>query len=238
MHLPCRNRRDQEGSLGSRSSTESKSAQYKQARYQPRQRSVVPRRCASTRSSDSTCSHAPVQYRLSEARAEVHAGRSRGVSRPSRTRVAVCDRADDHRRTAGSLAGRHRQQRPGAVQVEDARRPLGCRGEATRPCNMYPAWRACSGSTCDTSASERVSGTSCQPGRSIACRTDTRRASTACSGCWPSTASECSSTSSERSSRGGENLYCRHFSGNVTLQAGTMCLPAQTRVTSPFSCRE
>ena len=44
---------------------------------------------------------------------------------------------------------------------------------------------------------ERASGTSCQPGRSIACRTDTRRASTACSVCWPSTASECSSTSSE-----------------------------------------
>ena len=37
------------------------------------------------------------------------------------------------------------------------------------------------GSICARSASERMSGTSCQPGRSIACRRDTRRASTVCS---------------------------------------------------------
>ena len=59
---------------------------------------------------------------------------------------------------------------------------------------------------CGRSASGSASGTSCQPGRSIARRTDTRRASTACSVCWPSTASECSSTSSERSSGGPANL--------------------------------
>ena len=41
------------------------------------------------------------------------------------------------------------------------------RGEATRRCSMRPAPRACAGSNCATSASERMSGTSCQPGRSI-----------------------------------------------------------------------
>ena len=70
-------------------------------------------------------------------------------------------------------------------------------------------WRACSGSICGRSASERVSGTSCQPGRSIGCRTDTRRASTACSVCWPSIASECSSTSSETSSGGAAESLLR-----------------------------
>ena len=36
-------------------------------------------------------------------------GRPRRVSRPSRAGVAVSDGADDHRRTAGSLVGRHGQ---------------------------------------------------------------------------------------------------------------------------------
>ena len=70
-------------------------------------------------------------------------------------------------------------------QVEDARRPLDRPGKATRRYNMHPAWRACSGSICDRSALERVSGTNCQPGRSIGYRTDIRRASTACSVYWP-----------------------------------------------------
>jgi hypothetical protein len=83
----------------------------------------------------------------------------------------------------------------------------GCRershvlpGEATRPCNMPRARPACGGSICGRSASERASGTGCQPGRLIGCRIDTRRASMACSVSWPSDASECSSPSSETNS--------------------------------------
>jgi hypothetical protein len=187
-----------------------------------RQRSLVRRTCAHRRDCRTRRARAhQFQHRLSETRTEFLAGRSRGVSRPSRARVAVSDGADDHRRTAGSLAGRHRQQRSGAVQVAGARRPLGCAGEATRRCNMRPAWRAYSGSICDRSASERVCGTSCQRGRSIGCRTDTRRTSTACSVCWPSTASGCSSTSSETSLGGGEICVADTSAGRAVCATNT-----------------
>ena len=60
--------------------------------------------------------------------------RSRGRSRAAGDRVAVCDGEDDHRRPAGSIAGRLRQQRSGAVQDADARRPLRCALERRQDC--------------------------------------------------------------------------------------------------------
>ena len=60
------------------------------------------------------------------ARPRVFASRSRELSRASGAGVAVSDGADDDRRTAGATVGRHREQRSGAVQGTDARRPLPC----------------------------------------------------------------------------------------------------------------
>ena len=109
---------------------------------------------------------------------------------------------------AGSIAGRHRQQRSGAVQDADARRSLRCAVERRQDravCVRRGALAAARAAPGRPRSARR--GTSCQPGRSIECRRDTRRASTACSVCWPSAASACGSTSRKASSAGaGESV--------------------------------
>ena len=106
--------------------------------------------------------------------------------------MAVRDGADDHRRPAGSIAGRHWQQRSGAVQDADARRPLRCALERRqdRAVCVRPSAPAAARAPPGRSRSARLGQTASLGARSRA-RKDTRRASTVCSVCGLSAASEC-----------------------------------------------
>ena len=109
-------------------------------------------------------------------------GRENAVA-PLEKRVAVCDGEDDHRRRAGPIAGRHRQQRPGALQDADARRALGRALERRQDSAVWVGHGALAAAGIATRRSRGPRpGTHWRPGCSIACRTDTRRASTVSSG--------------------------------------------------------
>ena len=127
---------------------------------------------------------------------EFRAREGRGRGRAAGDRVAVCDGEDDHRRPAGSIAGRHRQQRSGAVQDADARRPLRCaleRRQDRAVCvrrGAPAAARAAPGRP----RSARVGQTASLGARPSAQRIPAEHRRRA-SGCWPSAASACDSTS-------------------------------------------